>query len=471
MNAIFYSFAKRPNSTKRPNAANGKNITCQLKEETSFLNPTLIIGNDAVSGVFSPALWNYVSIPYWQRYYYITDWQYLNGVWECQCQVDPLASFKAEIGATSAYVVRSDNQYDGDIIDSFYPGTTNISIQRVPVACAWYNVAPSGGTYVIGCINYESSGKIGSVQYYAVQSYGLGKLLNYLFTDNIFNASNITEIGEGLFKSMFNPFQYIVSCMWFPFDYHSFGSTYQNIKVGYWDTGVLAQVIGPTDLAEKQFVTATLPDHPQASSRGRYLNFAPYTRMTLYVPPFGSIPLDMNFKNIGNYLYSAVLIDHITGQCTIRVSISPSSSNLNEYNIMCEKSAMIGIPIQLSQLMPDYVNSVNSVGSAVGSLLTGNIIGAVSGVLSSVDNQMPKVSTAGANGSFIETLQYPQLICEFIRIANENRAEFGRPLCAVRTLATLPGYIQCGENDHSFTATQTESETINRYLKEGFFYE
>ena len=138
---------------------------------------------------------------------------------------------------------------------------------------------------------------------------------------------------------------------------------------------------------------------------------------------------------------------------------------------MYEKSGMMGVPIQLSQLMPDYVNSVNSLGSAMGSALTGNVFGAISGLLSSVDSQMPKVSNAGANGSFIETMQYPQLICEFIRIADENRAEFGRPLCAVRTLSTLPGYIQCGENDHSFTATQTESETINRYLKEGFFYE
>lgn len=471
MNVVLYNFTKRQNSTKQPNPAEGKYITCQIKDETSFLNPTLKISKDVVSGVFSPAAYNYVSIPYWQRYYFITDWQYLNGVWECSCSIDPLASFKAEIGNTSAYVLRSDNQYNGNIMDSFYPASTNITISRIPVACAWYNVAPSGGTYVVGIINYQQNYRVGAVTYYALSQRDLGGLLNYLFTDNIFNASSISEIGEGLFKSIFNPFQYIVSCMWFPFGiqaFHDMATPQTEIKVGYWDTGIKADVVDR--LAEKTFVTATIPDHPQIS-RGSYLNYAPFSRLTLYIPPFGSIPLDTNFRNIGNYLYSAVLIDHITGQCTIRVAISPSSNNLNEYNIMCEKSSMIGVPIQLTQLMPDYVNSLTSMGGAMGAALSRNIVGVLSGLMSAVDSQMPKVSTNGANGSFIETIQYPQLICEFLRIADENRTEFGRPLCATRTLRNIPGYIQCGEDDHAFSATKNESDIINRHLKNGFFYE
>ena len=78
---------------------------------------------------------------------------------------------------------------------------------------------------------------------------------------------------------------------------------------------------------------------------------------------------------------------------------------------------------------------------------------------------------SGANGSFIECLQAPQLISEFLPIVNENRSEYGRPLCDIRTINTLSGYIKCGENDLSFNATKTESEEINRYLSEGFFYE
>ena len=469
MQVILYKFNKRPNSTKQPNPNEGSTFSCELKEETSFLNPVLKFGpGNLTSGLFSPSAFNYAQITYWQRFYYITDWEYKNGVWECTLSVDSLASFKTEIGNTSAYIVRASSASDGSIIDTYYPAKTNIDIQKVNVASAWYNVAPSGGSYILGVINYQSSNTVGAISYYALTSSELASVLNYLFTDNIYNTSYITEMGKGLYKSLFNPFQYIVSCLWFPFAVQAFGSTQTDVKVGYWSTGINGIMV--SSLAEKTFVTATIPNHPQVS-RGTYLNHAPYTRLTLYIPPFGSIPLDTNFREIGNYLYSAVLVDHITGQATIRVSISPSSSNLSEYNIMTEKSGMIGVPIQLAQIMPDYIGTVNSVGGTIGSILTGNIGGAISNVMSAIESQMPKVSTSGANGSFIETLQYPQLICEFLKLTDEDNTEFGRPLCATRTINTLSGFIQCGEDDHSFTATKSEADDINRNLKQGFFYE
>lgn len=469
MLVYLYKFNKRINSTAQPLPSSGKSFSCQLKDEVSFINPVLRFDPTGLtSGLFSPSAYNYAQIIYWQRYYYITDWTYVNGCWEASLTVDVLASFKSEIGNTSSYIIRAYSQYNGDIIDSFYPAKTNVSISKTNVSCAWYNVAPSGGSYIIGVINYDNSNKVGALNYFALNASQLAALLNYLFTDNIFNTSSITEIGSGLFKSLFNPFQYIVSCLWFPFASSAFGTVTADIKIGYWTTGVYGTVV--SSLAEKTFVTATLPSHPQ-SSRGDYLNRMPFTKHTLYIPPFGCIPLDTNFKTIGNYLYSAVLIDHITGQATIRVSVSQSSSNLDEYNIMTERSGLIGVPIQLAQVLTDYVNTINSGTDVITSALRFDIAGIFKGLTSAVESQMPKVSTSGANGSFIETLQYPQLISEFLNIVDENRTEFGRPLCSTRTINTLSGYIQCGEADHSFSGTKSENEEINRNMKEGFFYE
>lgn len=469
MNVTLYKFTKRINSTKQPASADGHSFSCQLKDETSFINPILKFSPDHLtSGVFSPDVYNYAFILYWNRFYYITDWKYINGSWEAYLTVDVLASFRSEIGATSAYIIRSNSASNGNIIDSFYPAKTDVTIQKTNVACAWYNVAPSGGSYILGVINYENGNKIGALNYYALTTSQLSSILNYLFTDNIYNASSISEIGSGLYKSLFNPFQYIVSCLWFPFSTVAFGSSQTDVKVGYWSTGVQGIIV--SSLAEKTFVTATIPDHPQLS-RGAYLNRAPYTKHTLYIPPFGCIPIDTNFISIGKYLYSAVLVDHITGQATIRVALSPSSSNLNEYNIMCERTGMIGVPIQLAQVLTDYVNTLSSATDVISSALSFNLGGVFKGLLSSVESQMPKVSTSGANGSFIETLQYPQLISEFLNIVNENQTEFGRPLCDTRTISTLSGYIQCGEADHAFSGTRAENEEINRNLQSGFFYE
>ena len=469
MNVYLYKFNKRPNSTAQPLPSAGKAFTVQIKDECSFITPVLRFTPDnLVSGVFSPVAYNYVQIAYWQRFYYITDWQYINGSWEATLSVDVLASFKAEIGNTSAYVVRAAGASDGSIIDTNYPAKTNYDIRKINVATTWYGVAPSGGSYILGCINYNNGGKVGAISYYALNSTQLASLLNYLFTDSIFYSSNISEIGVGLFKSMFNPFQYIVSCIWFPFAAASFGSASDNVKVGYWDTGVSATVVSA--LAQKTFVTATIPDHPQIS-RGTYLNYEPYSRLTLYVPPFGSIPIDTNFRSLGNYLYCAVFIDHITGQATIRVSICQDSSHLDEYNVVTERSSMIGVPIQLAQLMPDYVQTLQSGINAVGNVASFNITGALSSLVSAVQSQMPKVSTLGSNGSYIEVLQYPVLTVEFLQLVNEDNTEFGRPLCQVKTISTLSGYIRCAEDDHAFSATKTETDEINRFLKSGFFYE
>lgn len=466
---LYQSVVKRPNSTKVPDPSEGLSVTGEIKEETSFLQPVIRFSKNIVSGVFTPNAFNYAQIPYWQRYYYIIDWRFCNGYWECYLTVDVMASFKAEIAATSAYVTRSASEMNTSIPDGRYPTKTNVAITKVALASAWNGVAPSGGSYVIGVINHTAGNKIGTLNYYALTIAQLGSLMSFLYGSGIYQASNISEISEGLFKSMFNPAQYIVSCMWFPFAPSAFGSNTANITVGYWDTGVSGAVI-MTALAELTHITGTIPLHPQ-KTRGLYLNTEPYTRVNLYIPPFGSIPLNMNFINAGRYIYAPVYVDHVTGLATIRISLCQSASQLDDGNIACERTAQIGVPVSLSQVMPDYLGSLQSIGSGAVSLLTGNLIGAANGLLSYINHQMPTVTTIGANGSTIETIIPPYMIVEHILLADENRDEFGRPLCATRTLGQLSGYIECGDGDHEFSATPVEKEQINNYLHSGFFYE
>jgi hypothetical protein len=135
------------------------------------------------------------------------------------------------------------------------------------------------------------------------------------------------------------------------------------------------------------------------------------------------------------------------------------------------RTAQVGVPIQISQVMSDYVSTLTSGVGAVSSLFSGNIAGIFNNIASGVQSAMPKVSNLGANGSLVEIIEPPYLVVEHMQVVDENRTEFGRPLCNTRTINTLSGYIQCGEADHQFSATRTESEEINRNLKEGFFYE
>ena len=469
----LYSFQKKKNSTKQPTITDATTLTSvQLKDATSIVNPVLLINpsDSALPTPFVPSGFNYVHIPSFGRYYYVTDWNWINGIWECYLTVDVLASFKTSIGNMSAYVERSSYTYNTSIIDKLYPAKTDIQVTSATIATSWANVAPSGGCYVLGLINYQPANHIGAVTYYAMTSAELNSLLAYLFSNNIFNAGSITEIGEDLFKSLFNPFQYVVSCMWFPASPSTYGSTQTTVKVGYWDTGVVAYSVDA--LVDVRFITGTIPAHPQAATRGEYLNYSPYTRITLFCPPFGEVPIDASFTRTGMYLYSKVAIDTITGQATLRVAFRQQQTFPYSAKPCIEKTCMMGVPIQLAQVLSDYSGAVNTLTGSLG----GGAIGAVMGIIgatveSAVASQAPKVSTNGANGSFVNFALEPNLVVEHMLLVDEDNADLGRPLMETRTLNTIPGYIKCAESHFSGACFDSEKDSVNSFLVNGFFYE
>ena len=478
MTVKFYSFTKRPNSTKQP-AANSELLSLtdvELKEQCNFINPILKLKGLTSGTVFVPGMYNYVYIPLWSRYYFIRDWKYINGLWEVELIMDVLASHKTAIGSTSAYIIRSASQYNGNIIDTFYPASVVKSISKQSLTGSIYHVSLPAGAYVVGVINNATGNNVGAINYYALTQAQLATLLQYLFSSNIFNNSNITEMGEGLYKSLFDPFQYIVSCMWFPFSTATFGSSSENIKVGYWDTGISGVKVTNIVYTLNIKTASAISAHPLAATRGNYLNYAPYTTLTLFLPPFGEIPIDTTFNQYmpSTYLWVKVMVDAITGQADAYVSLTNGTStdqSADPYRYMTMRSAQIGVPIQLAQIMSDYISAASSGAGAITSLFAGNISGIFNNIISGVQAAMPKVSTSGANGSFVEIIEEPFLVCEYASLAAENNVEFGRPLCDTRTINTLSGYIQCGEADHAFAGTDYERNTINEHMRSGFFYE
>ncbi len=469
MNVYLFGFNKKENSTKTPTITDGVLFDMELKQETSVLNPVLIV-NKIVSGQpQQPTIYNYVYIPIFMRYYYIRDWQYINGAWMCSCSVDVLASYKLQIGTTSAYIERSASEFDGNIIDNLYPAKTDVEIVSATVANSWSGVAPSGGSYILGIINYQPANHIGAVCYYAMDTSGLNSLLSYLFGNNIYNSGNVTEIGIGLFKSLFNPFQYIVSCIWMPGSPSIYGSSSTTIKVGYWDTGVAA--VSVNAITDVRFVTGLIPNHPQIS-RGEYLNYAPYTRITLFCPPFGSIPIDTAYTRVGRYLYAKTSIDVATGEAMINVSFRPNTSAPYQAKSCIQKTGMMGVPIQLAQVLSDYSGAMSTLAGGFSGGVVGSIMGAIGAtVQSAIATQAPQVTTSGSNGSFNTFTIAPELVVEHYNIAAEDLADLGRPLMARRTINTLSGYIKCVESHFEGTCYEDERTMINNYMVNGFYYE
>ena len=90
MQAVFYNFTKRKNSTEIPTTF-GTPIDILLKDSTSLSAPVIELRVDG-----KPS-YTYCYIPDFSRYYFINDWNDNKGRWSCSLSVDVLASYKDSI--------------------------------------------------------------------------------------------------------------------------------------------------------------------------------------------------------------------------------------------------------------------------------------------------------------------------------------------------------------------------------------
>ena len=117
---------------------------------------------------------------------------------------------------------------------------------------------------------------------------------------------------------------------------------------------------------------------------------------------------------------------------------------------------------------------MGSVGGLVGSALTGNAagaIGAISGIGNAIESLMPRANTIGTTGTFAANHGDFKLDFQFFRPVDDDNTHNGRPLCDVRTISTLSGYMLIQDGDVAINGTSTEDAKIRNYLETGFYYE
>lgn len=455
----LYSFSKRENSTARPDS--GASFSCILKDDSSILNPELVfnIGTETF-----PTSYNYAYIPSYNRYYWISEWTWIEGLWKASLTVDVLASWKTYIGNTSAYVLRSASESNGNIIDTQYPMTSEIANNISLANSAPWLSGITQGIFVVGIIG-SSSQSVGAVSYYVFTPSQFKTLCNYLFlnvNDWLSIESIAQSIPQELLKAQFNPFQYIVSCKWFPFTIDGL-TLLSTIKFGWWEFTMNAYAM-PNSAAHTTLLGIPLLQHPQ-SGRGAWVNISPYTTMMLYYHPFGWIELDPQ-QFIGSTTVSTVaVVDLVSGIGRLEVGAAGGSTSGVYY-------AAVGVPIQLSQITTDILGASGSIVSGIAGLVSTSPIASVAnGIGDAYEHLKPKLQTVGTNGGFSGFGTYPFIAYTFHTIANVDNAKFGSPLCATRTIGNLNGYILCSNAAVSAPATSTELESINSFLNTGFYYE
>lgn len=466
MQATFYQFAKRTNSTKRPSG--GQEFGIDLKAPCNIIDPEIKIASQS-----DPTGYNYCYLPTFSRYYWVKNWTYASGLWVASLTVDTLASYRDQIGYSTEYVVRSSAKYNGTISDGLYPATAEVR----SVTSAFqggFSETISGGFFVIGFIA-KAANSIGAITYVVMTPGNAKKLSAKLLTDVSYLSIDNAEISDSLTKVLFNPYQYIVSCNYFPFDVAELTAhlpLVSNVDVGWWSIDIPCWILGADNNNLTKSVSVGIPKHPQAASRGGYCNASPYTDYTIFLQPFGVIPLDASKLWGAATLSIQYTVDLFTGDSILRMFTDTNQ-------LVHETTAKLGVPIQLSNITFDVPSGggllQTGVAAAFGGLqaaLSGGSFSDVgNGILNAAQATNADVASKGATGSTIAFDSVPYMVARFKILVDDNNDDHGRPLCQRVLISSIPGYIMVDDPDIALAATAEEIDSVKSYMKNGFFYE
>ena len=475
MNVTFYNFSKRRNSTKLPGG--GTSYACILKDDTSTSRPQIAL---KWQGGGSPAAFNYAYIPDFHRYYWVNGWTFSDRQWVADLTVDVLASYKAQIGASEKYVLRSASDYDLEVVDTLY--TPKIvgspSITSVSAFTNWADNL-SGGTIILGLIGMNDSVAYSAngASYYACSPANYMKLLSDMYTESLTNVNNEnygSSFGDGfkafsrnIIRSVTNPMQYIKSALWFPFTFTT-GAAVNPVLGGITSTALIYPLSNPLKTETATFIAGGRPVNPHD---GVWKYIEPFRHIVLHLPPFGTFPIDARKLGTGN-VEVKIVTDAISGQAHAYIrgtSTNPLTPDLKPVfaNTICQ----LGVQIDYSGVKSGTSTSISSAISAGAAALSGEALGAAAGVANMLESAVPAVETRSSYGGISGDIAEKMLEVYMYPPVDEDIEDMGRPLCQIKTISTLSGFVMCDNGDVDCAATEDEHRQIEAFLTGGFFYE
>ena len=437
INVNFYTFSKKYNSTAQP-TGDGTVLSCNIKAPSSIINPRLELATN-------PTAYNYCFIAAFSRYYFVSDITFSNGLWICTLTEDVLATYKSAIGSSSLYITRSATQANEYIRDDIFPSTTKMTVTDVDIGTTLYGW--DDGVYIVNTVTDSANG----IRSYQMDGSEFKTFYNKLFTH--VNGLDWSDLEHALKNSVTNAEDYISSIYWFP-DAFS-GTNTSDVRLGPATLHCSAKIV---DGPRHTVYTATVPKHPKASTYGKYLNAAPFSRYTLTFGPLAETVLDAALLVDTTTFSFVVWVDPGTGQASIRV---PGATYTVGY----------GIPIPTAKTRSDAVGGLISAGAAVANLITGNFAGAVAGAVGAAESIAGSTSISSSVGSLSAHNNGRFLTGYFADVVDRDVTNLGRPLCTVTTPSALGGYMLVQNGSINAAGTAAELASIKGYLEGGFYYE
>lgn len=453
----LYTFSKKENSTKRPASNAGTSFNCLIKTPSSLMFPYIELQNAS-----NPVSYNYAYIADFNRYYFVNDWKFDRGLWYGSLAIDVLATYKTEIGSTSMYVLRASQQKDGYIKDIKFPMTGRVTCNS-DAFDTQTGIGYKDGYFVISTIG---NGNQAGQTIYQMTATQFQTVMDALMA-NASGSASWGGLAQGVVNSLLNPTDYIVSAFWFPTPFQTNGTQY--FKCGMWESGIQCDILDNSQPWKPYSVT--VPKHPQASTRGAYLNLAPYTQYEVDLGYLGTIQLDTT-KLIDASAFTIYLaIDPLTGVAKAEGRVG-SSPYQQLFNVTCN----YGVPLNIAMGKNNIMNTITDVVGIGKSIASGDIIGAGIGIFQGIGDAVSSmagtVTTTGSVGNINSHSRSKRLYSRFFEVVDNDNSHLGSPLCKVTTPATLgTGYIKPEDCDIDISAPASEIMAVKSKVEAGFFYE
>ena len=468
MEAYFFKYEKRKNSTRHPNYLEGNRGELLLKDGADVTAPVVeCYGTPFID-------YNYVYIPFLgNRWYWINEIRSTAyASYLLTLEVDTLATYLSDIIGQRVYAHMSSNFYSDNLDDTRVVASpeydwewewADLDIFQRPNASNIYNIYQ----FLSVC---DTGGKLNGIDIF----FGLTTISDYL--KKVADRNWVKQFATD--AAGVNPFDAINGAWWCPFFPDKCHKT-STASATIYDVSISGSVIDdPTVKGHIGHVNVPKPSVDDFRYSERFVHYY------LVIPYIGVIDVPTELCRHASSLSYSYAGDCLTGQFVFAptcggVPLGIFSTSLKS-DIQLARQSSKGAQVATSTILSAGAGAIGGAqiggpgGALIGGVL-GGAVGSIGGVAAA-----PKISrTTSSTGSIAvlgawETYGSVRLIMvesDALTAPSAFAAIAGRPTQRVITLADNIGYVQCVNASVSIPGLASETETINNLLNGGVYFE
>ena len=471
-NYYLYTTAKRHNSTLVPSG--GIQAAIVLKAGTSLIKPTFLLHFD--SRPTASMVW------FEDRYYFINDIRSVRDeLWELDCEVDPLSTYKTEILATSAFVLY-DTTANSEIIDTRLSMKTTTTVSSAS--------SSSGSFFEDTCVLLGIVGKL-HTGVFAVSVATAKTLLSDINTSwlddpdmleipDVSDFSNWDDAAGAFMHNLTVGIRQLIatgkagdcikSAVIVPVGVNKFSGSTETIWLGDYNTGVSGLLLDSSQRAT-ELQSVSIPWQFTDWRRN-----SPYTNVYLNIPYVGVIGLPTSQIMYESSLSLTIFVSS-NGNVTYNIYGGTSHRLISRCGANCGSSFMIGSsninPLGSSMATAGVAGAgiVGALATTVPGLIAAGTA-AITGTIAAITAEPICIGSTGggifSDGAVIQCAT----LCRDTTVSPDSvSAVMGTPTMATKSLAGLTGYVETRNFSVSGAMTDTERDIINRLMDGGVYIE